>query len=73
MKNKKVLLTIKKICGDTNSHFRKTNAGTVSWINVPTNCANEARWINDSTYDIDYNFCTALEKVLLIEKKFFAD
>ena len=71
MNNKEVLLTIKKkkICKDTNSHDKKTNDETVSWVNAQTNCANEARWIKDSNCDIDDNFSTALKQVLLIEKK----
>ena len=32
-----------------------------------TNCANGARWNNVSTNNIYYNFCTALEKMLLIK------
>ena len=36
-----------------------------------TNFANGARWIYDSTSNIWYNFCTALEKMLLIRILFF--
>ena len=60
----------KKICGDT--HIQKTSDGTVAWISALTNCANEARWINDSICNIDNNISTALKQVLLIEKKISA-
>ena len=43
----------------------------VSWAGAPTNCANGARWITDSTSNICYNFCTALEKMLLTKILFF--
>ena len=36
-----------------------------------TNTANGTRWSNDSTSNICYNFCTALEKMLLIKILFF--
>ena len=41
------------------------------WAGALTNCANGARWIYDSTSNICYNFCTALEKMLLIKILFF--
>ena len=41
------------------------------WAGTLTNCANGARWICDSTSNICYNFCTALEKMLLIKILFF--
>ena len=38
----------------------------VSWAGALTNCANGASWITDSTSNICFKFCTALEKMLLI-------
>ena len=43
----------------------------VSWAGALTNYANGAGWINNSTSNICYNFCTALEKMLLIKILFF--
>ena len=43
----------------------------VYWADALTNCANVARWINDSTSNICYNFCTVLQKMFLITILFF--
>ena len=48
-----------------------TYEGFVYWAGAQTNCANGARWIYDSTSIICYNFCTALEKMLLMKILFF--
>ena len=42
-----------------------------SCADAPTNCANGTRWSIVSTSNICYNFCTVLEKMLLIRILFF--
>ena len=51
-------LTYKQFCGDANMH-------------VLMFCLLSWRWIYDSTSNICYNFCIALEKMLLIKILFF--
>ena len=67
MKNKKSASYYKKerFCRDASSQVQKTYDEKGTWVSALTNCANEARWINISTCDIDYNFCTVLVKVLV--------
>ena len=51
------------------SYVRKNSDGTVAWVSSITNCANEARWITDSTCKIDNNFSKVLKQVFQVEKK----